>query len=186
MVILRNHLLLVLMVCTWFLNGCSENSVRKINIVHIEGVTWACNITTSYATFGSTYELEEHWEVTIPASDGDLLYMVDDGDLELYYRYRSGGGDHLLVTYDTANVNFVYVNGVLNFLKLSGDSVSWELFNELSVPVKKQLSTLSISASLTDEFMSVLQNQESSFRGIGLVLESATGAMQLNELLQQP
>ncbi|MCK5134180.1 MAG: hypothetical protein KAR19_00210 [Bacteroidales bacterium] len=183
MVIFRNHLVLVLVACAWFLNGCREKTAWKYDIVHIEGVTWACNITTSYATFGSTYELEEQWEVSIPASDGDLLYMIDDGDLELYYRYRSEGGDHLLVTYDTVNVNSVYVNGVLNYFELSDDSVSWELFNGLPPLVKKQLSTLSISGSLTDEFMSLLHNQESSFRGIGLVLESVAGPTQLDELL---
>ena len=142
--------------CCALLAACDKERVTDYDILHIEGVSWACNITTSYATFGASSESEEKPSVVLPAYDGDLLYMNLD-DQEFYYRYTSGDGKHLLVTFDTLNAKSVSLNGKLEFMELS-DHASWEYLNGLSDPVRKQLSTLYITEALTLENLSVSQS----------------------------
>ena len=181
--ILRNHLLLVLAACAWILNGCTANSTVSYHIIHIEGVTWACNVSTSYVSFGSTTESGESGKVSLPVSDGDLLYLINDDDLELYYRYKLEDGNLLAVTFDTVNTNSAHVNGILAFLQISENPSSWDAFKGLSSSEVNQLSTLYISENLTAEILEVLKVHESSLPGTGLVLEDKLEGGILKELL---
>ena len=161
--------------------GCNEASSPEVNMIQIEGVAWACNVTTSYAVFGSTAETEEHLEVVLPASEGDLLYMLRD-DFQLYCRYSPKKGNQLVVTFDTQNTVSVYLNGSLEYMELSGPS-SLEAFKQLTDPEIEQLSALYINSSLTEDLLSTLKHHEKSVYGIGLVLEGNSSLENIQDLL---
>ncbi|MEN8227140.1 MAG: hypothetical protein ABFS38_03215 [Bacteroidota bacterium] len=167
----------------WLLNGCSTEPAVSYQVLHIEGVTWACNISTSYAAFGSTIESGKSEKVTLPVSDGDLLYAFNEDDHELYYRYRVEEGNRLVVTFDTVNTNSAHVNGSLASLQLSQEPASWEKFKGLSPTEVSQLSSLYIQDNLTKEILNVLKVHELSLQGTGVVLENSTGSGALKSLL---
>lgn len=174
--------ILVIIVCTYFLNGCSAAPSDNIEDIHVEGVLWACNISTSYAIFGSATESEDQPEVILTACEGDLFYMLFD-DMEFYYRYSEEDGQHLVVSYDTTGIKSVYLNGQLSFIELSGEQSGLELFNALPELSVKQLSTILIREDLTDAHLAAIQKHEPSLYGIGLILEHEVKAEQLNKLL---
>ena len=118
---------------TWLamaLNSCVQESSPSNVILQIEGVVLACNITTSYGYYGSLPQSEESLDLYLPASDGDLLYMVDEEDLELYYRYSAGDGTGLVVELDTLKPHLGRVNGRVASL-LIRDTLTGELIREL-------------------------------------------------------
>jgi len=164
------------------LPGCKDKVYPELHIIRMEGIIWACNVTTSYATFGTTSEFERQNEVYIAASEGDLLYMMNAEDLQVYYRYSSSDGKDLAFTFDTLGPVSVYLNGKLNYLEFSGSSSSkaLEALNGLEI---SQLSTLSISGPIDDDLITHLEPFESQLRGIGLVLENASGPSGLTDLL---
>ena len=94
------------------MTACKDTYNPVVDMIRIEGVSWACNVSTSYAIFGSSSESEELLEVTLPASAGDLLYMIKD-DFQFYYRYSQKNGTLLSVSFDTLNALSVYLNGHL-------------------------------------------------------------------------
>ncbi len=121
--------------------------------------------------------------MSLPVSDGDLLYMLNADDLELYYRYKIEDGTHLVITFDTVNSNAAYVNGSLAFFELNGKPSSWKSFKELSSTGVNQLSTLYIPDNLTQEHVDVLKVHESSLQGTGLLLEGNGEDGSLTDLL---
>ena len=163
------------------ITGCEQAAVPRIDILQIEGASWACNITTSYGWFGSSTEIEGQNKLSLAASEGDLLYMFLD-DLEFYYRYNSKDGQNLKLTFDTLGANSVYLNGELNYMELA-ESSSLEAFSALTGPEIKQLSSLNLNGPLADDIMAVLKEHESQLQGIGLVLENGSVFSDLNELL---
>jgi len=175
---------LSLSICTAFLGiftGCRQAHGPRIDILQIEGASWASNVTTSYGWFGSSPESEEHKKLTLAASDGDLLYVMLD-DLDFYYRYDSKDGTNLELTFDTLGAFSVYLNGELNYIKLSEPS-SLKAFSLLTEPEIAQLSTLNLHGSLAEEIIPILQEHESELQGVGLVLENGSPFPDLNELL---
>ena len=175
----RNILFPLCIVITGILSGCNDKELG-IDLVHIEGVSWACNVTTSYATFGSIIEYEEELEVVLPASDGDLLYMNLE-DLQLYYRYRTGKGPRLTVSFDTLQTVLVYLNGKPESMELSGPS-SLKAFRELTFSEVEQLSTLYLKGAISEDMLSTLKTRETALHGIGIVVESDSGLENLYEL----
>jgi hypothetical protein len=175
-------LLPVCIMLSTVLPGCKDKAFPAIHILRVEGIAWACNVTTSYATFGTTTEFEGQNEVYVAASEGDLLYMMNSEDLEVYYRYNSGDGKDLAFTFDTLGLVSVYLNGELNYLELSGSSSSeaWEALSELEI---SQLSTLSIRGPIDEDLIARLEPFESQLQGMGLVLENSSGPSGLGDLL---
>jgi len=169
--------------CIWILSGCGTEPAISYHILHIEGVTWACNVSTSYVSFGSVTETEESGKVSLPVSDGDLLYIFNEDDLELYYRYRSKDGHFLKISFDTLNAKSAHVNGSLAFLQITEDPSSWAKFEALTSSEVNQLSALYISTVLNHEILDVLSVHESSLPGTGLVLENSAGGDVFTELL---
>jgi len=161
--------------------GCSDTSRPELDIIQITGVSWACNVTTSYVVFGSTTEAEDHLEIVISASEGDLLYMLRD-DLQFYYRYSPENGNRIAVTFDTVHAVSAYLNGRLSYMELSG-STSLDAFKKLTDPEIEQLSSLHVKSSLTDDLFSTLQQHETSLQGKGLILEGDAGLESLHDLL---
>jgi len=161
--------------------SCDRSSYREIDILRIEGVQWACNITSSFGTFGSSYETEGQNELTLAASKGDLLYMLWD-DLEFYYRYSPRDGEILKVMFDTVGFVSVYLNDKLNYLELTGSSLPAK-FKELGRMEMSQLSTMKLNESLISELLPMLEDFGSQMQGIGLVLEMGSGKDKLRELL---
>ena len=161
--------------------GCSDTLSPGVDIIRIEGVSWACNVSTSYAIFGSSLETEEELEVTLPASAGDLLYMIKD-DLQFYYRYSQENGTLLSVSFDTLNAVSVYLNGNLEYMELSGPS-SLEAFSQLSDPEVKQLSTIYMQGPVSEDHLMVLKKHETALSGKGLVVEGGTESDSFNEIL---
>ncbi len=181
---MKNSLHLILPVCiilTGIITGCESSTSREIDIIHIEGVDWACNVTTSYATFGSTSEDEDQNEVTLAASKGDMLYMLWE-DLEFYYRYSPQDGQVLSVLFDTLSTVSVYLNGELDYMELSGSSVP-AAFMDLTKLEMSQLSTLCLKGSLTKELIPILEQRETQLRRKGLVLETESESEDLSKLL---
>lgn len=161
--------------------GCSDKQSPEVQILQIEGVHWACNVSTSYAIFGSTSENEKAEGIILSASDGDLLYMLWD-DFQFYYRYHEEDGKLLEVSFDTLRGTSVYLNGSLSYMELSGHA-SMETFKQLTDTEIKKLSALHVKSSLTQELYSTLKQSETSLEGIGLILEGGSEMENLNELL---
>lgn len=154
--------------------GCDRSSPREIHMLHIEGVQWACNITSSFGTFGSSYETEGVNELTLAASKGDLLYMLWE-DEEFYYRYHPRDGHKLSVLFDTVDIVSVYLNEKLNYMELTGKTIPAK-FKNLSKMELSQLSTLYLNESLISDLSSLLEDYDSQLQGVGLVLENGPGS----------
>ncbi len=163
------------------MTSCSDSKSLEIDVIRIEGVSWACNVNTSYAFFGSSSETEEELEVTLPASAGDLLYMIKD-DLQFYYRYKPEDDTLLSVTFDTLNAVSVYLNGNLEYMELSEPS-SLEAFSQLSEAEITQLSAIFIQGPISYDHLRVLKKHETELSGKGLVLEGGAGSESVFEIL---
>jgi len=163
------------------MTGCSDTASTKIEFVQIEGVSWACNVNSSYATFGAEIESEGALELVLPVSDGDLLYMLQD-DLEFYCRYSSSLGSRLMISFDTLNAVSVYLNGNLDYVELSEPS-TLEAFRLLSDAEVNQLSTLHLQSPISDDLLSVLKTNESVLAGKGLVVYGDPGSKNFREVL---
>lgn len=161
--------------------GCEQAAIPRIDIIQIEGASWASNITSSYGRFGSFAEIEGQNKLSLAASDGDLLYMFLD-DFEFYYRYNSKDGQDLKLTFDTIGAYSVYLNGELNYMELAEPS-SLQAFSSLTDPEIEQLSSLNLDGPMADDIMAILKEHESQLQGIGLVLENGSVFSDLNELL---
>ncbi|MCK5693560.1 MAG: hypothetical protein KAI08_11940 [Bacteroidales bacterium] len=181
MISFRNMLFPVWIAIAGIMAGCNSTSGPSIDILQIEGVTWACNVTTSYAVFGSTSENEDLLEVHLPVSEGDLLYMLQD-DLQFYCRYSPENGNRIVVTFDTLQEVSVYLNGHLSYMELSGPA-SLDAFKKLSGPEIDQLSALHVKSSITNDLLPILQQHETSLQGIGIILEGEAGMENLHDLL---
>jgi len=179
---ITSYLLLpVCMVLLGIFNGCNQVDGTRIDILQIEGASWATNVTTSYGWFGSSPEFEEEKKLTLAASDGDLIYLMLD-EWDFYYRYNVKDGVNLELTFDTLAAFSVYLNGELNYMELSKPS-SLKAFSLLTEPEIAQLSTLNVNGTLAKEIIPLLQEHETQLQGLGLVLESGSPFPDLNELL---
>ncbi len=178
---IRKKLLPIWIIIAIAMTGCSETPGPEIEFVHIEGVSYACNVSSSFATFGATVESEDSPELVLPVSEGDMLYMLQD-ELQFYYRYRSSQGDRLTVRFDTLNGLSVYLNGNLNYMELSEPS-SLEAFSHLTDPEVKQLSTILIHGTVTDNILQTIKKHEPALSGKGLVMEGGDGLENFKELL---
>jgi hypothetical protein len=164
-----------------FLSSCNESAQQETDILTIEGVSWACNVTTSYAVFGSATESEEHLEITLPASDGDLLYMLHE-DFQIYHRYSREDGNNYIISIDTSLAVSAYLNGRLSYLELTS-APAVEAFKKLEDAEMEQLAVMYLADVLNEELIVFLQEHESSLQGIGLILENNYGPGRLQDLL---
>lgn len=169
------------MLLTALTSGCSDASKPGLDILEIEGVSWACNVTTSYALFGSSVENEEDLKITLPASEGDLLYMLQD-DLQVYHRYSPSDGTHYAVSFDTMQAVSAYLNGQLSYMELSSPG-SLNAFERMSEAEMEQLSALYIADIPAEDLLPVLNQHKSSLPGTGLILENKQGSGRLQDLL---
>jgi len=163
------------------LSGCNDPEAVQLDTIEITGVSWACNVSTSYAFFGSSTETEEHLEVVLTASEGDLLYMLRD-DFQFYYRYNPKDGQQLSVTFDTLQMSSVSLNKKLTYIELSGPS-SLESFSMLTDAQIQQLSTIYIHGPVSDDLLLTMKQHETALAGLGLVLEGSSGSENIKELL---
>jgi len=181
MPILRYILIPALVAFAGIISGCSDTDTPEIEMIQIEGVSWACNVSTSYIVFGPSNETEGISEVVLPASEGDMLYMLWD-DYQFYYRYNPKNGTQLSVRFDTLDAFSVYLNGNLEYMELSGPS-SLEAFRQLSDPEISQLSTIYMNGPLSHEHLRALKQHEAALTGKGLVIEGGADSESLNEVL---
>jgi len=179
---ISKYVVLLLVICCLTFQACSKGVTPKYEFVTINGVSWACNLSLSYGTFGSSAESESNPEVTLAVSDGDLLYMMGINEEEFYYRYSRRDGRDLLISFDSLDTPTAKLNGQLTSLDLSDDQASWNLFQQLTDPQRKQLSTLRIGKTLSDHEMGLLRQYESSLQGAGLLLEGKQDMKHLAEL----
>jgi hypothetical protein len=163
------------------ITGCKQAADSRIDIIQIEGASWAGNVSSTYGWFGSSTEVEGENKLTLAASDGDLLYITLD-DLQFYYRYNAKDGTKLELSFDTLSAVSVYLNGELNYMELSEPS-SLEALKALTDPELTQLSSLDISGPLVDDLLPFLKEHESQLKGLSLVLEGGSYFPDLNELL---
>lgn len=180
---ISKYVVLLWIICCFLFTACDKANSPNYEIIHIRGASWAFNISSSYAIFGSYSESELKSEVILPVSDGDLLYLINPDDQEIYYRYSRKDGMDLLLSFDTLKTNTACLNGELRFIELSANRDSWELFEQLTDPQRKQLSTLLISESLNEQMLTTLKQYESSLKGTGLMLEGDHDPQVLGELL---
>ena len=176
----------ILLISAWMaiaclMAGCDESQQQGLDIIQIKGVAWACNVNTSYAVFGSSSESEENLEIFLPASEGDLIYMLLD-DFQIYHRYSAASGTSYTASFDTLKAVSAYLNGHLSYQELTSPE-SLEAFMELSDAEMQQLSSLYIADVLTEDLISNLNERESLIQGIGLILENNSGSGRLQDLL---
>ena len=177
----RNISLLIWIAIAGILTACSDTLSPQVDIIQIEGVSWASNVTTSYIAFGSTIETEELLDIKLPVSEGDLLYMIAD-DLQFYHRYSPENGTLLSVSFDTLNSVSAYLNGNLEYTELSGPS-SLEAFSLLTDQEVNKLSTIHIQGPLSKDLLFALKQHETALPGTGLVMEGGSGSQNFNEVL---
>ncbi len=163
------------------LTGCSRADTPSIHLLQIEGVSWACNVTTSYAIFGSGSDNEDETEILVAASEGDLLYLMNE-ELQVYYRYHERDGLDLAFEFDTLGPVLVYLNGKLNSLEITENSPP-EILEALSDPELAQLSVLYIQGPIPAVLLSRLEALDTRLQGMSLVLEQASGSESLGDLL---
>ena len=178
---LRNIILPVWLAFAGIICGCSETNSLKVHMVQIEGVSWACNVTSSYAVYGSSYEPDEVGELILPVTEGDMLYMLQD-DLQFYHRYSAENGTLLSVSFDTLDAVSVYLNGNLEYIELSEPS-DLEAFSQLSDPEVEQLSTIFMQGPISDDHLKVLKKHETALAGKGFVIEGKAGSDSFKEIL---
>jgi len=176
---MKNRLFPVWIILTGILVGCTNSRIPEVDILQIEGVSWACNVNTSYAIFGS--EGEEQLEVTLPASDGDLLYMIWE-DYQVYHRYNKENGSQLAFTFDTLQTVTANLNGKLTYFELSGPA-SLDAFKKLTDLEAAQLSCLYLEGPYSKDLLTAIQKQHSSLQGIGIILEDNPDKAYLHDLL---
>ena len=169
-------------VCLILLGGCTKAPQIKNEIVHIEGVIWACNVTTSYSLFGSFSESDEKAEVYLPSSDGDLLYMLCEGDQELYFRYSALRAGHMRVEHDTVETSQVFVDGDLAQVEISDNTDFEKLATLLENSGSGILATLVIRDTLTDDMIGELDRIGDNLGPTGLYLTADISAGQLRRL----
>ena len=162
-------------------SGCSDPGALQMDTIEITGVSWACNVSTSYAVFGTSTETEENLELVLTASEGDLLYMLRD-DFQFYYRYNPKDGQQLNLTFDTLQMASVTLNGKLEYIELS-EASSLQSFSMLTEAEVKQLSTIYIHGPVSDDLLLTMKHHETALAGIGLVLEGSSESGNINELL---
>lgn len=180
---LKDYLVAACIFSIWGLSACNAGFRSQDKIITIEGVNWACNVSTNYALFGSTVESEEKWEVHFPVSEGDLIYMLGKDEQEFYLRYGEKYGDHLRISMDALQPGILFLNGHISQVEIS-DPVSFQhIISSLSDPLERTLSTLYIRDTLTDQMISDLQEHELSLRGTGIIFEHELGPDQFNSLL---
>lgn len=179
---MSKNIVLLGIIFSFTLSSCSKGAAIKYKIINIHGVIWACNVSSSYVYSGSSSESEVDPEVKLPASDGDLIYMLNSDDQEFFYRYSRRDGKDLQITFDTSQINSVSLNGQLKFLELSENQTSWDQFMQLTAPQMKQISSIYISDSLEAERLSFLMQHANSLKGKGLLLGSGNDS-ELGEIL---
>ncbi|MEA3461800.1 MAG: hypothetical protein U9R49_07970 [Bacteroidota bacterium] len=178
---IRNILFPFCFTLAGILCGCSNSGTLQVDTIEITGVSWACNVNTSYAVFGSSTETEEQLEVVLPVSEGDLLYMLRD-DFQFYYRYNPEHGPRLSVTFDTLQMLSVSLNEKLNYIELT-ESSSLESFSMLTDAEVKQLSTIYIDEPVSNDLLLTLKQHETALAGKGLVLDGSPEPENIKELL---
>jgi len=161
--------------------GCEMPPQQGTDIIQIEGVSWACNVNTSYAVFGSSAENEEIPKITLPASEGDLLYMLYD-ELQIYHRYSRANGTTYSVSFDTLNAISAYLNGKLSYMELTSPA-ALEAFAKLSGAEMEQLSALYLADIPGEDLIPFLDQHETLLQGTGLILENNDGSGKLQDLL---
>ena len=171
----------VWMAIAGMISGCNGSLKPETHIIHIEGVSWACNVNTSHAIFGSSAESGKQAEVFLPVKEGDLIFMLYD-DEQIYHRYDPADGKNIAVTFDTLDVFRAYLNGRLSYMELIYPSCV-EAFNKLTEVEMEQLSFLYLEDDIVEDLLPVLQEHESSLQGIGLMLESSKGSGKLMDLI---
>jgi hypothetical protein len=133
--------------------------------------------------FGASSESETQPEVRIPASDGDLLMMMNEQVEGLYYRYSIKDGSHLVVSYDTLKPNFAFINGKLGQIRITDESELEKLGDELLVTQAYNPVSLIIEDTLTDAMIQRLEDLRPDLNGIGIFLDTEITGKQFVDLL---
>ena len=179
----RQYPIWIGVICLIILTGCITNLPIKHEILHIEGITWACNVSTFYSFFGSSSESEDQPEVWIPASDGDLLYMLNENENGFYYRFHSKDGSHLVVSQDTTKPHLILINDKLAQIELSNRSDLEELENGLLNSPPGEVITIFIGDSVTGEMIGKLKELRPELNGTGLYVDSDLSPGQFRDLI---
>jgi len=151
------------------LTSCTHHTRITNEIIHIEGVTSAFNITTSFVLFGSTCESEEQAEVRLPATDGDLIYILNEDGSGFYYRYNTEEGNHLVASHDTLKPHLFFINGMLSQFEVTREGI-YRLEEELKALKPGRFPTLLISDSLTGEMIMELNKLKENTGGSGILI----------------
>ena len=131
MVRMMRFLIPVCLAYALILPGCHTAPAMEYQILTLHGISWAGNLSTSYVSFGATTESGEPGKISLPVSDGDLLYLFKDDGTLLYLRYSREEGTLMDVSIDTSKVTYAYVNGSLAYFELSDQRDALEKFKEL-------------------------------------------------------
>jgi hypothetical protein len=174
--------LIILAIIFPVFTSCNSSDSSYHN-VKIEGVSWATNLSTSFASSGSVARVPGSYDLYLPVRDGDLLYAMSEEEEEIFYRYSTRDGDILSVTFDTAGASSARINGTLAFFELTHKKNSWNRFRNLSTAEVEQLSTLYIPDQLNGEILELLRLHSSYLAGTNLLLEEILGEEILHEAL---
>jgi hypothetical protein len=151
--------------------GCHRQSSLDQDIIQIKGVTWACNISTSFATYGIMSEDKGEDKLHLPVSDGDLLYLVSSDEEEFYFRYDVKEGDPLYFSADSLFPDLVFLQERVCQLEISDNQLTKRTIRELSLHPAMDVLTLYIHDTLTESMIRELERLESRVKGSGIILE---------------
>jgi hypothetical protein len=155
----------------------------EYQILTFQGISWGGNISTSYVSFGATTESEEPCKISLPASDGDLLYLFKEDGAVLYLRYNKEEGTLLEVLIDTSEVTYALVNGLPAYFELTDHRDAKDKFKELFTRKVGSILTLCFPDSITENILELLKEHESLIRGTGIFIDNTTESSTLEELI---
>ena len=168
-----NQLVLFLAVLI-LMEGCQSSPEREYDILTIEGVDWACNISNSHMNFGSLPITEENLELKLVVSPGDMVFIG-----EFYLKYKKGDTLHQRVSDQDKGY---YINDKQVEFYFSDDE-SWSEFDKMSPEEISYLGLVLIDKPLSDEQQSILEKYQDSYNDIGLVHEASDRTEEFHSLL---
>ena len=156
------------------MEGCQSSPEREYDILTIEGVEWASNISNSYLNFGSLPTTEEDLELKLVVSPGDMIYIG-----EFYLKYKKRDTLHQRVSDQDKGY---FINDKQVEFYFSNDE-SWSEFDKMSPEEISYLGLVLIDKPLSDEQLSILEKYQDSYNDIGLVHEASERTEEFHSLL---
>lgn len=152
--------------------GCGQNPPSddpRYYIVDLTGTEIMYNASKTGVNLESI-RFAENDTISLVVSEGEMLMISTNEDLELYYRYNPDDGLTLRFSDDTI-IDAVYLNNEIISIDLADNPVAWEWIEQNEAEKFRSLRYLNYSDSLTEAELQSLKKISSINPDIGLGIE---------------